>query len=292
MKAGRSYAFLVVLSTIWGLAFVAIRDVDEGGGLSPSNFAMLRWSIVSLAFLFLYPFIAKPKVKFEAKDLPRLLVVSLTSVAVYHLALNTAEVTVDASLAGLLISFGPLFIVLISAAVLREPIGRRVWLALGLALAGAVTISLPGLSVGSGGLVGPGLVVVAALASGVFAVSSKPLVGKYGAIPVASWACFLGTAMLVPFLTPDFLSQVEGLSASAWGAVLYLSLLSTVLANVIFYTLVSGQAVSRLGVQLYLVPMVSAAGGVLILGETLAPATVAGGALLLLGVALATSARH
>jgi drug/metabolite transporter (DMT)-like permease len=74
--------------------------------------------------------------------------------------------------------------------------------------------------------------------------------------------------------------------------VLYLALLSTVLTNTIYFTLVHGQAVSRLGIQLFLVPLVSAAGGVLILNEALSPVTVIGGALLLLAVGLATSSHR
>ena len=73
-----------------------------------------------------------------------------------------------------------------------------------------------------------------------------------------------------------------------WLAVLYLSLLSTVLGYSMFYTLISRGNVSRLSIQLYLIPIVSIAGGILLLGEQITPLTVAGGAALLLAVALAT----
>jgi O-acetylserine/cysteine efflux transporter len=133
------------------------------------------------------------------------------------------------------------------------------------------------------------LVVVAALASGTYTVLSKPLVVKYGPFAIAAWTAFLGTAILLPLASPGLLSQAEALSPEGWASVMYLALLSTVVANVIFYTLVNRQALSKLGLQLYLVPLVSAAGGVLILGESLGLATVVGGALLLGAVALGTS---
>lgn len=290
MQSIRSYGLLITLSVIWGLAFVAIRRTDFE--LSSVNLTLLRWFVVAAAFLVLYPVLVKPKVRFERKDFPRLLVVALTSVVIYHLALNAAEKIVDASLAGLLISLSPLFTVLLSSIVLHERIGARLGVALVLAIAGAVTISTPDLSLESGTLVGPLLVVVSALSTTVFTVASKPLVGKYGPFLVAAWAAFLGTAILVPLASPSLLQQAQAMSAGGWASVLYLSILSTVVANLIFYTLVSRQAVSRLSVQLYLVPIVSAAGGALILGEALGLATFAGGALLLLAVGLATSARH
>ena len=59
----------------------------------------------------------------------------------------------------------------------------------------------------------------------------------------------------------------------------------------LFYTLVSKGTVSRLSVQLYLAPIVSVVGRVLLLNEGVTMFTVAGGALLLLAVVLVTSVR-
>jgi drug/metabolite transporter (DMT)-like permease len=286
----KSYILLITLSVIWGLAFVAIRRADFE--LSPVNLTLLRWIIVSAGFLVLYPFVVKPRARFDKRDLPRLAVVGLTNVVIYHLSLNTAEQTVDASLAGLLISFGPIFLVLLSMLVLREAVGGRIWVALLIAIAGAAVISSPGLSLGTSGVVGPLLVAVAGLSNAVYTVASKPLVLKYGPIPVSAWASLVGTVMLVPLVSQSLVTQTEGLSPVAWESVLYLALLSTVLSNTIYFTLVHGQEVSRLGIQLFLVPLVSAAGGVLILGEQLGAATVVGGALLLVAVGLATTSRR
>jgi drug/metabolite transporter (DMT)-like permease len=290
VQAIRSYGPLVLLSVIWGLAFVAIKQADSE--LSAVNLTLLRWLIVSAGFVLIYPVVIKPKVALKREDLPRLLLVAFTGVVTYHLALNAAEDIVDASIAGLLISLAPLFIVLLSAGFLHEKVTSRLWLALLLAFAGAFAISSPDLSLASGSLAGPLLVVVSALSSATQAVASKPLVGKYGPFPIAAWAAFLGTAMLLPLASTSLVAQAEALSAVGWESVLYLAILSTVLANLIFFTLVSGQVVSRLGIQLYLVPVVSAAGGVLILGEGLPWTTVLGGGLLLLAIWLGTSRRR
>ena len=290
MPNARSYFLLVTLSIVWGLAFVAIREADFE--LSSVNLTLLRWFIVSAAFMAIYPFLVKPKTKFQRSDLPRLAVVAFANVVVYHLALNTAEQSVTASLAGLLISLGPIFIVLLSGPVLHEKIGGRVWVALAVAVTGAIVISSPGISLGTSGIIGPLLVGVAGFANAVYTVASKPLLQKYGSIPVAAWASILGTAMLLPLVSPSLVSQAETLSASGWESVLYLALLSTFIMNTVYYALVHGEAVSRLGVQLFLIPLVSAIGGVLILGEGLAAATIAGGALLLVAVGLVTSRRR
>lgn len=286
----RGYGLLATLSIIWGLAFVAIRKADFE--LTPVNLTLMRWFIVSAGFLLIYPFVVKPRTKFVFSDFPRLLVVSLGGVVIYHLALNTAESLIDASLAGLLISIGPLTVVILSSIVLHEKIGGRLWTALALAIFGSILISLPDLSLNSTTFAGPALVAVAAVATAVITIASKPLTVKYGPFAVAAWSAFLGTALLLPLLTPSLLTQALSLSAYGWASVLYLAILSTVFANLIYFTLVSRDPLSKLGVQLYLVPAVSAVGGILILGESLTVAAIAGGALLLVAVGLATSGRH
>jgi len=284
----KSYTLLLALSVLWGLAFVAIRRADFD--LSPVDLTLLRWILVSMAFLVLAPFIGKLKVPFQGTDLPRFLVVALSNVVVYHLSLNYAESIVSASLAGLLISLGPVFVVVLSRLSLGEKIGGRLIVALLFALAGAVVLSA-GDTLSFVMLTGPIAVVVTALAYAVYAVLSKPLVGKYGAVPTAIWASLAGTAMLLPLLSGGFFADVSRLSTEGWISVLYLALLSTVLGNTIFYTLVGRKAVSTLSIQLYLIPLVSALGGVLLLGEAVTLYLIFGGAALLVAVALATGTR-
>lgn len=290
MAGYRGYALAVLLCVIWGCAFVAIRVADSirfgGLELSPVNLTILRWVTVSACFLALYPFIVKPKVRFEWRDFPRLLVVAVTSVDIYHLSLNYSEKIVDASVAGVLISLGPLFSIIFSVILLHEKMGRRFAFALMLALIGAIVISSPDLSFGSGNFLGPLGVVLSSLASGIYVVTSKPLVGKYGPFPVAVWAAFVGTAVLIPLVSKSLIQQAAEMPVEGWAAVLYLAVLSTVLANLVFFTLLSRQSVSRLSIQLYLIPLVSVVGGILILNEPLSPAIVTGGAILLVGVTI------
>lgn len=281
---------LLVLSILWGLAFVAIRSaVTE---LSPVNLALIRWFLASAGFLVIVPFIGKHTTKFERGDLPRLLVIALLNAPVYHLSLNLAETTVSSGLAGLLSSLGPVFIAILSALFLSEKISSRLVLALFLGIAGAVILSLPNLDLSSAkSIVGPLEVALAMLSFAVFSVLSKPIVHKYSSVLVTIWAGLAGTLMLLPLLSWGFVSDVAELSLTGWFSVLYLSLLSTVVGYLLFYMLVSRGSVSKLSIQLYLIPVVSVVGGVLLLQESLSAHVIAGGAILLLSVALATMNR-
>ncbi|MGA2876047.1 MAG: DMT family transporter [Nitrososphaerales archaeon] len=282
----RAYSLLIVLSIIWGLAFDAISEADKL--LSPINLTLLRWFIAAAGYLVILPFLGKAKIKFEWKDLPRLLVIAFANVPLYHLSLNYGETSVSAGVAGLLVALGPVFIVLLSRVSLKEEIERKLAIALVIATLGAILLSVSDLGGPSGSMIGIAEVIVTAFAYALFAVLSKPLVAKYGSLPVAIRAGTIGTAMLLPLVSESFISQVSKLSPTGWLSVLYLSILSTVVGYSMFYILLNRGTVSRLSIQLYLIPIISVIGGALLLGQRITIFTVAGGAILLLAVSLAT----
>ena len=277
----------MLLSVIWGLAFVAIKAADQV--LSPVNLALLRWMLASALFLALLPIIGRAKSKFDRKDIPRLLVVAFSNVVGYHISLNYAETSISAGLSGLLITFGPVFIVLLSTLLLNEKVGAKVLLALLLAITGALILSVGSINANDfSSFYGPMEVVLSALFYALFSVLGKPLVSKYGSAPTTIWAGVLGTAMMLPLLSSSFIAQVESLPLNGWISVLYLSILSTVLGYTLFYTLIRHKSVSTISIQLYLAPIVGVVGGVVLLGESVTTLTVMGGALMLIAVALAT----
>jgi drug/metabolite transporter (DMT)-like permease len=281
------YGGLVLLSVIWGMAFVAIKQADTV--LSPVNLALLRWLVASILFLALLPIIGKSKCKFERKDIPRLLIVAFANVVGYHVALNSAETSISAGLSSLLITFGPVFIIVLSVPLLSEKASSKIVMALLLATLGAVVLSIGSISLSDlASLYGPLEVVISAFCYALFSVLGKPLVHKYGSAPTTIWAGLLGTVMLLPLLSISFMMQVESLPLNGWISVLYLSVLSTVLGYTLFYTLVSRRSVSALSIQLYLAPIVGVIGGVLLLNESVTAFTAIGGALMLVAVALTT----
>jgi len=89
-------------------------------------------------------------------------------------------------------------------------------------------------------------------------------------------------------ISVNFITQVQELSTITWLSVIYLAVLSTVLANVILYLLIGNRLVSRLSIQLYIVPLVSLVGGIVLLGEGVTILTGLGAILMFTGVALAT----
>ena len=286
-KSATAYSGLVVLSVIWGMAFVAIKQADTE--LSPVNLALLRWMVASVPFLVLLPIIGRPKTKLERKDIPRFLAVALANVAGYHISLNYAETTLSAGLSALLISFGPIFIAALSYLLLNERASRNLVLGLVLALAGTAVLSTGSISFSDlssyGGILEA---LVTALCYALFTVLGKPLVHKYGSAPTTIIAGLVGTGMMLPLLSQSLVTQASSLSFYGWASVLYLALLSTVFGYLMFYAMVSRGAVTRLSIQLYLIPVVSVVGGALLLNEPLTLPVLVGGGMMLTAVAVST----
>jgi drug/metabolite transporter (DMT)-like permease len=286
-KSATAYSGLVVLSVIWGMAFVAIKQADTE--LSPVNLALLRWMVASVPFLVLLPIIGRPKAKLERKDIPRFLAVALANVAGYHISLNYAETTLSAGLSALLIAFGPIFIAVLSYLLLNERASRNIVLGLVLAVAGTAVLSTGSISFSDlssyGGILEA---LVTALCYALFTVLGKPLVHKYGSAPTTIIAGLVGTGMMLPLLSQSLVTQASSLSFYGWASVFYLALLSTVFGYLMFYAMVSRGAVTRLSIQLYLIPVVSVVGGALLLNEPLTLPILVGGGMMLTAVAVST----
>jgi len=287
LKGLTAYSGLAVLSVIWGMAFVAIKAVVTE--LSPVNLALLRWFIAAIPFLILLPIIGRPKARFERRDIPRLLVVALANVGGYHISLYYAETSISAGMSALLTSLGPIFITILSYFLLKEKAGRRLLAGLCLATFGTVILSLGSISASDlSSYSGIFEALITAFCYALFAVLGKPLVHKYGSACTTILAGLTGTAMMLPLLSGSFFAQASALDFYGWTSVLFLSLLSTVFGYLMFYTLVSRGAVTRLSIQLYLIPVVSVIGGALLLSEPVTASVIVGGGLMLFAVGIST----
>ncbi len=284
-----AYSLLVLLGIIWGMAFVALKVMETY--LSPVNMTLLRWLIACAAFIALAPVAGRLKTRFNIRDLPRFLIVAFTLVVCYNLALNFSEKIISAGLAGLLVALGPVFLIILSYVFTGEERRREVVLAMVLAFSGALILSFGAEGGGSDSIIGVMEAVGSALSFAVYALLSKPLVTKYGARPLTIWTGIAGTAMLLPLLSSSFFSHVQAMPPAGWMAILYLSLLSSVVGYMLFYMLLDRGLISRLSIQLYLVPVVSVIGGTVLLSEPVTVYTIGGGGMLLSAIALTSRKR-
>lgn len=275
---------LALLALLWGSSYLFIKVAVED--ISPITLIAARVAGASVLLLTI--------MRLRGQRLPRspslwrmLLVQSfLTSSGAWTL-LAWGQQFVDASLASVLNSTSPIFVILFTVFITNhEQIDRRKLIGVCIGIFGVTLIvgldALAGLFQQVAGqsacLAGAALYACAAIYGRRF---SEP-----GALKTATGTMLLATLVLVPMA---FIIESPLTLRPSWQAIaatVILSLVCTGVALLIYFRLL--QSLGSLGVasQAYLRAGVGVLLGVIFLGETLTPAIVSGLAAAILGVAL------
>jgi len=281
---------MAVSMLFWASAFVGIRAVT--GDIEPGALALGRLAVGALALgVFLA---AQPRARgaMSRRQLALAIGSGLTWFAIYAVALNTAEGTVEAGTAAMLVGTGPIFVVTLAGLFLGEGWPRRLFAGCGIALVGAVII---GLATSDGGaaesqVVGWGVIlcVVAALAYAVGVTLQKPVLARVSALQVTFVACLAGAVACLPF-APQLASDLADAAPSSIAWLVYLGLFPTAVAFTTWSFALSRTRSGVLGSTTYVVPVLAIAMGWILLGEVVPPLAVVGGALCIGGVLVARS---
>jgi len=268
-----------------GTYLAAKRGLAE---LGPFELALVRFALAAAIYL---PVLVRARRAVERRDWPRFAMAGLVGVTLNQTLFLSGMRLTSPGHGALLYALSPIFVFLLAWSRLGErPTPTKVGGIL-LAFFGTAVVlfsrGLLGLSVDSP-LVGDLLVLLAVLAWSVYAVISKPLAEKYGAVVTTSWALVLGTAIYLPVgLGLGDLPRLTTLSRGGWGAVLYLVVLTNAVSWLIYAWALSRTEASRVAVWSNLQPVLTALLAWSLYGEQVTPPLVAGGALVLAGVFLA-----
>jgi drug/metabolite transporter (DMT)-like permease len=276
--------FTVVLQ--WGLAFVAIKILLRH--VSPLGLTMVRFAITAAAFGILMAVWRPARARIERDDLGRLTLMALAGVGGYHVALNYGQQFVSAGVAALIIAAMPVMVVVLSARLLGETItpARKAGIATALGGVAVLTIlATSGATLEVSSLRGT-VVVLSPICWAIYTVLAKPLVAKYGGLPVTAITMIAGSLLILPFALATGLRDLPRLDAGDWGWVAFLALGCTVYAYAVWNLALSRLEASSTAAWVYLVPLFSLSWGWVLLGEGLTAWVILGGALVLGGVIL------
>lgn len=279
-------ALLLLIGFIWASAFGAIKvAVVETG---PITLAALRSSIAAVILLVLLRLKGPIDWRIGFAHLPQFLIVGGVGSALPFMMIPWAELRIDSSLAGLLMSVGPLATLAGAWAFgLEDHFPRRRVLGILIGLCGALLVFADGFgALGTGHLMAQ---IVALLASLCY-VCGNLMVRRLAFIPpftISALAITLSAVLLWPaaliFETPAPMTW----SVLSWQMVVWLGVMPTAFAFSIRYFLIARAGATFTSYVGYLVPGLALVIGAVWLGETVTADKIAALSLILLGLILA-----
>ncbi len=250
------FATLLLLSLIWGSSFFLIKK-----GLlafSPMQVACLRIGIAGLAFL---PFFIYNFKKIDWSKITPLLIVGFAGSAFPSLLFAIAQTEVSSSLAGVLNSLTPLFVLIQGVLFYGLILTKEKLIGVILGFLGASFLILFGKSVASDGNQWYGLFLV--LATFCYALSVNT-VQKYfqNMSPLnlsAAAYCLVAPLGLIYLFCTDFIEvmQTHTDAMTSFISITILSLASTVIASIIFFKLVQMTSALFASMVAYLIPLIA-----------------------------------
>jgi drug/metabolite transporter (DMT)-like permease len=203
-----------------------------------------------------------------------------------------------ASQGSLLTVLTPVFTVLLGVSLLGERLTRRATVGMGLAVAGTVVVVAGQYdlsAVDGGSAAGVALLLVGSLGWAAYTVLGKPLIRRYSALEAATYSSAFAvpaTALLLPaeFALSDASLAALRVTPAVVAAVVYLGVVSTAAAWYCWYKGLEYADASTVAAFFFAQPVVGAALGVLLLGESVGPGLLGGGAVMAVGVYLVSTA--
>lgn len=274
--------------TIWGLHFIVVKDAFET--LSALPFNALRVAIALLVLLF---FSQRNRVKLSIapRDLRYLVVLGLCGQFVHQLFFVLGLDHTTSTNTALLIATAPTWIAVLSVGLGITQPSRILFAGVLLTLTGVTLVTLgqpgAGLSIKSSDLLGIGFGLGSALALAGYNIAVKPLMDRYGGLPVVIWVFAATEIGLLIAAVPELRTlHPTDLSPRIWLSLIYSGAMSAALGYMLETRALRALGSARAGTYYNIMPIIAAAGGILLLNEKLTSLITLGGMLTLWGVVI------
>ena len=284
-----AYLAAICAAILWGASFLLTKVVLTQ--LGPMSTAALRWAVAAVALIIVSAATARGRDVLRRAlrhDAWSFVGLGLVGVSLFYAFQNLALVYTTSIDVGLIMNGVPILTAVLAVWLLGEQLPRRAIGGVVIALVGVTLITLGGLTeadqTARARVLGGLLAVLATLLASLYIVGGKRAVTTYDPLTVTALAGLFGALMLIPVAAWEGVAL--HLSIGVWAALLGLALGSGAAANWLWWRAAYHLPVSRVGVFLYITPLVSTILGVALLGEPLTVATVAGAGFVVGGVML------
>ena len=280
------WLLFILLGFLWGSSYLFIK-IGVEAGLQPFTLVSLRL-LVGLTLLAVVVAAAREQLPRSLRTYGHLAVMAAFNVAIPFSLITWAEQSVDSTLAAVLNGSVPLFVIVIAAVFLRdEPISINRLAGLVIGFVGvAILVGFDPQQLASGDLAPKLALIGSSVSYAVGAVYARRMVhGLRPMIPAlfqVGFALVMAGALALVFERPLAL-PIRG---DAILAVVWLGLLGSGAAYLVFFRLLGRWGATRTSLVAYLLPVYGIVLGAAVLGEAVDARLLIGTALVIGGIAL------
>lgn len=281
----RAVAELGVLTAMatWAVNFTVVKAAVLAWPVLP--FSAIRITAAGVLVLG-WAVVRSANVRMSQRDLLAAALFGVIGQGIYQLLWAGAFGTINAGTSALLIAVTP-FLTAILASLLRiDPLKPAVALGGIIAFMGVVAVALgEGAGAFGGETAGVAMTLGAAVCWAVYLLASARVIPRVGAIAWTAWSMIFGGGALfvIAAAAGQFTDLVAPPPVAIFGLV-FATLGSSSVANVLYFTAVPIVGVSRVASFQLLVPFLAVIVSAIVLNEAPAPIQALGGALILLGI--------
>jgi drug/metabolite transporter (DMT)-like permease len=283
------WLLFILLGFMWGSSYLFIKiGVDQG--LPPFTLITLRLAI-GFALLASVVAYAREPLPREPRTYGHLLVMGVVNIAVPFALITFAEQAVDSSLASVINSAVPLFVIVVAAIFLKGEtitVNRVVGLAIGF-VGVAILVGFDIQDLGSANTLGELALVGSTISYAFGAVYAKAHI--HGLRPMIPAVFQVGFALVIVTVLAFVFERPLSVSFTPESivAVVWLGLLGSGVAYLVFFRILGRWGATRTSLVAYLLPIYGIALGALVLREPIAASTLVGAGLVIGGIAVVNS---
>ena len=279
------HAAAAVTIVIWGLTYVSTKLLLED--FEPVEILFARFLIGYAALLVACPHVIRETTLRQELTFAG---AGLSGMCLYYLLENVALTYTLASNVGMIAAVTPFFVAIAMRLLMpgEERLGANFFAGFAVAMAGIFVLSFNGSQLELNPL-GDALALLAAVAWAVYSVLLKRIDSfGFGSIQSTRRMFFYGLLFMLPclFLLDNGWNYAAFLEADNLANILFLGLGACALCFVSWQHATHVLGAIRTSAYIYLIPVITVAGSVVILGEPLTALSVLGMALAFLGLAL------
>jgi drug/metabolite transporter (DMT)-like permease len=276
---------MLLVCLIWGLNFSVTKSAFDQ--IPPLPFTAVRF-IISGLLLWLVLRVVEGPAKLPPGAFKLLVILGVVGNTCYQLAFTLGLAQTTASNSALILSTVPTVVALFAGALGLERITTRMWLGIALGTLGVIlVITTRGVAFDLRTLAGDLLTVLAVLFWAGYTVGLRRVPSGVSPLRVTTITTFTGTPGLVLAGLPGVLRvDWPRVSVDAWLALGYATVLSLVVAYLLWNRSVKKIGGTRTAIYMCLTPLVAVLGAWLLLGERPHPLQGVGAVLIITGVLL------